>query len=101
MSEALKGKPSWNKGIPHTEESKLKISVANKGKKRSEEVKRKLSESHKGKNSWSKGMKFSEETKKKMSKSKQNRHWFNNGIQNIWTEECPEGFVRGRLKKAI
>ena len=45
-----KGKSSWNKG-----------------KKLSEEHKRKLSESHKGKPSWNKGISVSEENKKKHS----------------------------------
>lgn len=49
-----------------SEETKRKISEANKGKHPSEETRRKLSESHKGK-------KFSEETKRKMSKSLKGR----------------------------
>ena len=24
------------------------------------------------------------------------RHWYNNGMQNVFTYECPEGFVQGR-----
>jgi len=42
------GKPAWNKGIPQTEETKAKMSVAQKGKKLSKEHKRKLSESKRG-----------------------------------------------------
>lgn len=26
------------------------------------------------------------------------RHWFNNGTINVQTYECPEGFVKGRVK---
>ena len=27
------------------------------------------------------------------------KHWFNNGVVNVFQMGCPEGFVRGRLKK--
>lgn len=55
VSESLKGKPAWNKGISHTEEERRKISEACKGKPSSmkgkhlsEEHKRKISEANKG-----------------------------------------------------
>ena len=38
------GKPSPFKGIPRTEELKRKLSLANKGKKRSEKIKKEMSE---------------------------------------------------------
>ena len=50
-------------GMTASEESKLKMSEAKKGKKHSEETKLKISEAAKGK-------KLSEETRKKMSKAK-------------------------------
>ena len=81
-SEETKKKMSEaNKGKHLSEETKLKISEANKGKKRSEETRKKISEAKKGKNIWIKG-----------------RHWFNNGKINIRAKECPEGFVPGMLK---
>ena len=43
-----KGHKPWNKGIPHTEETKRKVSEAKKGTKASEETKRKISEANKG-----------------------------------------------------
>ena len=52
-----------NTGLKHTEETKRKISKANKGNTHSEETRKKMSES-------SKGIFHSEETKKKMSESK-------------------------------
>ena len=61
-----------------------------KGKFRSEETKKKMSESHKN---------MSEETKRKMSAARQGRCWYNNGIKSVWTEECPTGFVKGRIKR--
>lgn len=70
LSESHKGQKAWNKGIPHSEETKEKLSRANKGKKLSEETKKKISESLKGHFSWNKGKKLgphSEETKRKIS----------------------------------
>lgn len=65
LSDAKKGKPANNKGIPLKEETKQKLREANIGKKHSEETKQKMSESRKG-------FKHSEETKMKMSKSAMN-----------------------------
>lgn len=80
MSEAMKG----NKhalGCKRSEETKKKISDAHKGKYLSAEHKKKISEANKG-NTYAKGM-----------------HWFNNGKENKYCYECPEGFVPGRIKK--
>jgi hypothetical protein len=66
--------------ITHTEENKIKISEANKGKKWSEEIKKKISESMKGIIPWNKGKKgvqiFSEESKRKISEANKGK---NNG----------------------
>lgn len=81
----FKGKPSWNNG-----------------KKLSEETKRKMSESHKG-NTYNLGKKRSKEIRSKLSairsKVNYNKHWFNNGIKNVFVKECPDGFVKGMLKR--
>ena len=70
--------------------SRKRISKTTKGKKLSEETKRKISEAHKGKSKpwtseWNKihkkgnkntlGYKHSEETKKKLSEAKKGKHW--------------------------
>lgn len=55
-------------GSNHSEETKKKISEANKGKHHTEETKKKLSEAHKGKISPRKGVELSKETKQKLSK---------------------------------
>ena len=62
------------------------------GKHHSEETKRKMSAAQKN---------MSEETKRKMSISRKGTHIFNNGIKNVLARECPEGFVRGRIKKSV
>ena len=84
MGEAKKGryigKDSSFYGKHHSEESKKKMSEAQKGKHISKETKKKMSDAKKG-NTYAKGM-----------------HWFNNGKENKYCYECPEGFVAGMLK---
>ena len=77
--------------LTHSEHSKMH----NKGKKLSEETKRKLSEAHKREN-------LSEETKRKISEALKVKIWINNGVISKRVqcdEDIPEGFSRGRLKK--
>ena len=85
-----------NKGKKFSEEHKKKIGVANKGKKLSEETKRKICEAKKN---------ISEETRKKIAEIKKGntntkgRRWFNNGKENKYCYECPDGFTPGMLRK--
>lgn len=44
------------------------------------------------------GRKHSEESKIKNSLSNKGKHWYNNGIENKYCRECPDGFVPGKLK---
>lgn len=72
----IKGKPAWNKGIPMSEEQKVKLSKIKRGKPSplkgvplSEEAKNKMRENHadySGKNHPNYGKHLSEETKKKI-----------------------------------
>ena len=60
-------------GAIRNEETKRKLSEANKGKLISEETKRKLSEANKGENHPNYGKSFSEETKRKMSEARKGK----------------------------
>ena len=100
-----------NKGKPKSEEHKKNLAAARKGKylgennsfygkRHSEETKKKISQTKTGK----KLGPFSEEHKQKLSETKKaeknpnyGKHWYNNGEVNIMTNECPEGYVPGRL----
>ena len=64
----------------------------------SNETRKKISKSMKG-NQNAKDYHHSEEAKRKIGETMKDRKWFNNGIINCFTFECPEGFVPGILKK--
>lgn len=66
------------KRYKHTEDTKRKISLANKDRKFSEEWRKKLSIAHKGQVSWRKGKKFVDEN---VSKEKRKVY------RKAWTEE--------------
>lgn len=53
---------------------KDKISKANTGKKRSEEARIKMSVAHKGKTPWNKGVRVSSETREKLRKASSGKH---------------------------
>ena len=86
FSEAKKGENHPMFGKHHSEETRKKMSEANKGE----------NNYWFGKPTWNKGKHLSEETRKMMSEAKKGKHWYNNGMQNVFTYECPEGFVQGR-----
>jgi len=69
-------------GRKFSEKTKQKMSETRKGKKHSNETKQKMSEAHKG------------------NKRTAGKHWFNNGVINTLSFECPDGFKPGRLMMA-
>ena len=104
------------KGYKHSEETRKKMSEHHAdvsgenhpmyGKHHSEEWKRKMRGENNpfygslaGKNNPMYGKKHSEETRKKLSDAIKGRHWYNNGVVQIQSFECPIGFTKGRLKK--
>ena len=82
-------------GRHHTEDSKKRISAASKGRRHTEEARKKMSDAAKGKPK-------TKEHKKKIAEAVRinsiGRHWYNNGKENKFCYECPEGFVAGMLK---
>ena len=76
------------------------------GKHHSAEARKKISEARKGKQSCMNGKHLSEETRKKMSEAHKGKmnptfgtRWYNNGVICVRAKTCPEGFVKGRIKK--
>ena len=96
-----------NKGKTLSAEHKKKLSEAHKGHCVSEEAKKKLREAHLGQIPWNKGKHTqpkSDETRRRMSESHKGKntwskgmHWYNNGKENKYCYECPDGFTPGRL----
>lgn len=86
-----------------SDETKKKMSEAKKGNKLSEEHKKKISEGNKGKhdgeNNSFYGKHHTEEAKKRIGEASIGKHWFNNGKENKYCYECPDGFTPGRLRK--
>jgi group I intron endonuclease len=79
ISNAMKGKPAWNKGIPRTSIEKTIISnttktaMQNRDNRCSENTKKIISDKLKGRV-------FSEETKQKMSQSRKGKSPWNSGV---------------------
>jgi hypothetical protein len=67
LTNETEGGDGWSKGMHHSEETKRKIPGRHSGFKASEETKIKMSLAHKGKPSAKKGRPLSKETKEKMS----------------------------------
>lgn len=91
-------------GKPVSKKQKQAISVKNKGKKRSDESRKKMSEVAKGRQPWNKGIPQSDSTKAKNSDIHKNRVHINNGTQGkmVPIEEVQiyldNGWIKGRLK---
>ena len=74
ISKAMKGEKNPFYGRHHTEETRMKMSEAHKGYQRPGEAVKKTADANRGK------------------------HWYNNGKENKFCYECPDGFVPGMLK---
>ena len=90
MSEALTGKESSFKGKHYSTAAKQKISKLHKGKKLSDKHRNKISDALTGEKNPAFGK----------PGTMLGRHWWNNGIINISSKDCPgEDFVLGRIIK--
>ena len=82
-------------------EANRKVHLGNKvwlGKHHSEETKIKLSKALKGKP----GTPHTLEARKKISNARLGKIWYTDGNTEICTKNgCPEGFTRGRLKRKV
>lgn len=91
------------KGKKISEEAKKKISDGNKGKRMSEEAKQKMSEAQKGEKNSFYGKHHTEEALKKNSEATTERnigrHWYHNDKDNFFCYECPPGCEPGMLKR--
>ena len=90
-----------------SEETRKKISESNNGennpmfgKHHSADTRKKMSEALKGENNPMFGKHHSEETCKKISEARKGKLWWNDGISNKRSKECPgPEWKRGQFKK--
>lgn len=69
VSEANRGKPSWNKGVPMSDSAREKLSIKKRGVRMPIEVREKIRRSLLGRPSHWKGKTLDRETREKMSKA--------------------------------
>lgn len=94
------GQPGFSDEIRKRLSEVQKGNQNGKGWVPTEEQIKKMSESHKGKSGYWKGKKLSLTAIMKIRETIKLRdnHWYTNGKEEYLTNECPEGFYRGRLK---
>lgn len=39
------------------------------------------------------------ESRVKIRINRLGKHWYNDGVRNIFAHKCPDGYVKGRLKR--
>lgn len=93
-----------------SDEAKERISIANKGKKKPDGFGEIISNAKKGHlvseetrnilREKCSGWHHTEEERRKISEKNTGKHWFNNGIENVFAFECPDGFVQGMLQQS-
>ena len=95
-----------HKGKKLSNETKLKLHMINLGenhpnfgKKRSKAFIQKMKKWHKHHKHPMLNKHQSNAAKHKISESSKNRRWWNNGKVCVFTKNCPEGFIAGRLKR--
>ena len=81
LSAIFKGRPSPMLGRRHTDESKMRLSIANMGRRHSEETKRKLAEIMKAKNNHPSNGREIQEAKRILSEKNKVKFAWNKGIR--------------------
>ena len=87
-------------------ETRRKMSQKRKNTKVSDEVKEKLRKANIGEHNAMYGKKIRDfmteeeftEYRKNMSKKISGKKWWNDGVINVFSETCPDGFIHGRLR---
>ena len=101
------GKVPHNKGVPHTEETKIKIGNRGRGRKHREDTKTQLSESHKGKRNSQFGADHShhrhtETSKQTIRDFHTNSRWYHNDkeqrTRKFKPNTVPNGWMLGMKK---
>ena len=95
ISLANKGKPSCMKGKKHTEETKRKIAESNKGKTNTKKTREKMSLAKKGNIPWNKGKKLTKEHIQKLSLRKKGKK------RKPFTKETIENIRKAALKRWV
>lgn len=86
-------------GHHHTKDTKAILRKKRLGMKLPKEWCDNIGKSKKGQIAWNKGKHLPQEYKDKISKSISGRHWYNDGNVQLQAKECPNGFIKGRLKR--
>lgn len=102
ISETMKKLYWWNNGVISVRSNECPSKDFKRGRlKLSSEWKKHISNSIKGEKHPCYGRHHSKESKEKMSKARIEYnlgcHWYNDGTKEVYTKECPNGFVVGRI----
>lgn len=105
ISESMSRLKWWNNGIVSVRCESCPDGFVHGRLKLTDEWKQHISESERGnKHPWY-GRHHTEDSKKKISimitQRNIHNHWYNDGKKNVFTKECPDGFVKGRIYKRL
>ncbi len=108
ISDALKGKMPENITLLHSPENRKKAGLSNRGKKRSDETRRKMSESQMGNQnslgatSWIKGKtKETDERVRRKSEAAKGRIPWNKGKTGVYTKQMLKNILARRIPSCL